>query len=142
MNRTISTTLILTVIALATGCASSAMTMYHDAQQNKLIRIQASQGSASVGIDLAQLGTGYFSAWKDQPMMMLGATAVDVGLGYLAYEGYANMTEDDKPDQPPTVNQYNGDYTVISQQGNGNSLQYQGSMNSSSASSTTTTNAP
>lgn len=147
MRKTAITIVILAIIGISNiGCVSGVMTMYHNANAERLIRIQASSGQAAIGIDLTKIGTGYFSAWKEDPIIMGGALISDLGLGFLSYRGIVSMTDngnDDLPPPPPIYNEYKGDFTSINQTGNGNSLQYQGSMNNSAASSSsTTTNSP
>lgn len=69
-------------LLLTSGCASILAVSSHDSvvkTNAKVIQAQAlGNGGVGLGVDLLGLNTGYFSAWKDQPGMMAGATGLDI----------------------------------------------------------------
>lgn len=67
---------------MCSGCASMLAVSSHDSNVNTRAKVLHAQplgnNGVGVGVDLLGLNTGYFSAWKDQPGMMAGATGLDL----------------------------------------------------------------
>jgi hypothetical protein len=74
--------IMLGCLLMCSGCASMIAVSTHDGNvktQAKVLQAQVlGNGGVGVGVDLLSLNTGYFSAWKDQPAMMAGATGLDL----------------------------------------------------------------
>ena len=87
------------VLAFQTGCASYAVTSYHNNAADRMSRVvQArtlSGGEPAVGVDWAAITPGYIAAWKSTPGLMTAATAFDVGAGLATgYYGYKAFKQD------------------------------------------------
>ena len=108
----------------ASGCCSTYMTSQHNnrAELARMVKIQANNNGATLGVDLLNINSGYFAAWSDNPLGMAGATLGDLATGFLAYKLYDKATATDSTPVSPTIQTSGGDVYYI--QGNQNNIDH------------------
>ena len=109
------------VLVLCSGCASY-MTARASNTQRRVVQLQAHGDGAVLGVDLSAIGAGYFAAWSDAPVTMLGATAIDAlaifGADRLIKEYMDKNDGPDQPEQPDyAIDSNGGDIVIINNGG-------------------------
>jgi hypothetical protein len=131
MHKRTAALLIMGVgMLLSQGCASVYMTSRHDREvmTRNVFQAQVGARGAVLGMDVLSLGTGYVSAWRENPGAMLGATALDIGaaaaLYYAGRQSQASETEAEQEKEPQAVyNIYGDGNTVITGDGSDGSTE-------------------
>jgi len=88
----------MVVVCLAmlsiTGCASILATSYHNnrVQAQHALKVEARDDAVFAGFDVFNI-LGYIGAWKEEPLLMTGATGVDVLSGLAGYVALKQATQ-------------------------------------------------
>ncbi len=116
--------MVMLVMALCSGCVSSLVAYRTNNEHIKnVVQLKQVGNGTFLGVDLMGITTAYLTAWQEHPVMMTGATATDLGIGYLMYDqgfraGQDSKTESSAAALPQTVS---GEVVVI---GNQNTVEY------------------
>lgn len=106
----------------ASGCCSAyKVSQYNNrVEVARMVRLQANNNGAMLGVDLLNLNAGYFAAWADDPAGMSAATLGDAALGFIGYKFYEKIS-DNSSSGSQDFNTAGGDIYYI--QGDGNNVE-------------------